>query len=283
MNNHYSRILAKLGAFCILPVSLIFWSTPLTSGPYQTPTPTPSCMMAGGKIESAVISSDIARKLVDIRVYTPPCYNPAAGKEYPVLYLLHGQSSREDQWDLLGVDEAASDLIRAGKIEPLIIVMPREINYLDDPSNSNFGDLILSEVIPWAEKNYAIHPDSGMHAIGGLSRGGSWALRLGLSNPDLFGSVAGHSPVPFTADLYQVSNWRVKTAEEQLPYIYLDIGLLDPYKDIARRYELRISEVAYPHEWHMNEGTHNSEYWSGNVKDYLIWYNNGWRLTQGGE
>jgi enterochelin esterase-like enzyme len=240
-------------------------------------------MMAGGKIESAVISSDIARKLVDIRVYTPPCYNPAAGKEYPVLYLLHGQSSREDQWDLLGVDEAASDLIRAGKIEPLIIVMPREINYLDDPSNSNFGDLILSEVIPWAEKNYAIHPDSGMHAIGGLSRGGSWALRLGLSNPDLFGSVAGHSPVPFTADLYQVSNWRVKTAEEQLPYIYLDIGLLDPYKDIARRYELRISEVAYPHEWHMNEGTHNSEYWSGNVKDYLIWYNNGWRLTQGGE
>lgn len=272
------HLFAQIAALCIFPALIL----PPALIP-ATPTPTPDitlhalCQKQDGNLNTYQVDSVLLQKPVDVRVYTPPCYSPQENKTYPVLYLLHGQSSREDQWDQLGVDEAANSLIHAGIIQPLIIIMPREIYYLQEPSESKFGEVMLQEIVPWAEKNYSIDPAAAMHAIGGLSRGGGWALRLGLANPDKFGSVAGHSPVPFTADLYRVSTWRRQTAEDRLPRIYLDMGLLDPYKDLARNYEVRISELSYPHEWHLNPGTHNAEYWSANMEDYLRWYDLGWQ------
>jgi S-formylglutathione hydrolase FrmB len=67
-----------------------------------------------------------------------------------------------------------------------------------------------------------------------------------------------------------------KTSEEDLPRIYMDIGLLDFVKDSAKKIEIRLSEYSYPHEWHLNQGTHNEYYWSSHVEEYLIWYSQRW-------
>jgi enterochelin esterase family protein len=58
-------------------------------------------------------------------VYTPPDYLSSGNKRYPVLYLLHGGGGDEDQWINLGRTSIIMDnLIAAGKMKPMIVVMP---------------------------------------------------------------------------------------------------------------------------------------------------------------
>lgn len=57
-------------------------------------------------------------------VYTPPDYLTSNAR-YPVLYLLHGGGGDEDQWINLGRANVIMDnLIAAGKMKPMIVVMP---------------------------------------------------------------------------------------------------------------------------------------------------------------
>ena len=57
-------------------------------------------------------------------VYTPPDYMTSKAR-YPVLYLLHGGGGDEDQWINLGRTNVIMDnLIAAGKVKPMIVVMP---------------------------------------------------------------------------------------------------------------------------------------------------------------
>ena len=57
-------------------------------------------------------------------VYTPPDYDSAARKSYPVLYLLHGWGEDETGWYRQGhVDDVLDNLIAAKKATPMIVVM----------------------------------------------------------------------------------------------------------------------------------------------------------------
>ncbi len=270
-------------------ILLIFCLTlfgPLVSTPSQamvytiqtTPTadPTPKCQSSHGEIISTQFDSTLLKKPLIFRVYTPPCFDPNGTVKYPVLYILHGQSFNDDQWDRLGMDEAADKLISTGTIVPLIIVMPQETYYLEDPKISKYGYALVDELIPWIDTNYPTIPGRQTRAIGGLSRGAGWAMRMGLMHPDLFGSIGGHSLAQFKGDFFYVPGWRQRTSDVILPRIYLDIGLLDFVKDTARVFETRLSEYSYPHEWHLNTGSHTETYWSNHVYDYLIWYNQAW-------
>ena len=56
-------------------------------------------------------------------VYTPADYGK--GKNYPVLYLLHGMGGDENAWSELGrAAQIMDNLIAAGKAKPMIVVMP---------------------------------------------------------------------------------------------------------------------------------------------------------------
>ena len=121
-----------------------------------------------------------------VQVYTPPCYDwdlaAARGSlKYPVIYLLHGQGSTDEQWPDLGVPAAADRLITAGEVEPFLVVMPQEEHYLQDPSQSLFGQALIADLIPWVDENYPTCTERGCRAIGGLSRPGrcGWASNNG--------------------------------------------------------------------------------------------------------
>ena len=56
-------------------------------------------------------------------IYTPPGYDE--GKDYPVLYLLHGAGGDEDAWPTQGrTVQILDNLIAAGKAVPMVVVMP---------------------------------------------------------------------------------------------------------------------------------------------------------------
>lgn len=260
----------------LITLPILFFSS-LLSGqtPIPTSTPTPTaCNETTGQRADHELKSAILNKQLHYRVYTPPCYSDK--QKYPVLYLFHGQSFAEDQWDRLGMFDTADRLITAGEIDPLIIVLPREPDYNLDPRSSKFGQAFLAEILPAVDANFFTIPTRSGRAVGGLSRGAGWAVHLGLANPDLFGSVGAHSLALFPGDINLVSTWRNDTEDEMLPRIYMDDGLQDYLKDSAKKFELRISEYSYPHEWHLNRGSHTETYWQSQVENYLIWYSAGW-------
>ena len=42
-------------------------------------------------------------------MYLPPCYDANRSTRYPVLYMIHGQASTEEQWERLGIGAAFTE------------------------------------------------------------------------------------------------------------------------------------------------------------------------------
>ena len=274
-----SGILTSAGVYNLDP-SVSFPAEELSEQPAATQIPQKNCSEQKGNVQLFNYESAILHKPFYLRVYTPPCYDSSGKTNYPVLYMLHGQSFNDTQWDRLGLDEAADRLITSGEIAPLIIVLPQESAYLEDDKVSKYEEAVIEELMPWVEEHYPTQADRGHRAIGGLSRGAGWAMRVGLAHPELFVSIGLHSLAQFPGDYFDIPKWRKKTIDDNLPRIYMDIGLLDFVKDTAKKIEIRLSEYSYPHEWHLNKGSHNEYYWSSHVEEYLLWYSVGWNSRQ---
>ena len=160
-------------------------------------TPTPYCTETRGRFEFQEMQTELMTHPLSFRVYLPPCYDFDNESSYPVLYYLHGQSFNDDQWDRLGADETLDELIAAEEVAPFIIVMPKESNYMIDQWTSKYGPALAEELVPWIDGHYRTNVDREYRAIGGLSRGAAWAMRIGLIYWQTFGIIGGHSLAPF--------------------------------------------------------------------------------------
>jgi enterochelin esterase-like enzyme len=266
------------------PTELI--ATPsATPNPTRTPTnipntPTPTltaCMLAGGKVEVYEFTTVLLPNPLVYRIYLPPCYDEEQGRAYPVLYLIHGQTYSDTQWDRLGVPETADKLIRAGEVAPFIVVMPRDRVWLE-PTEDNFGKAVEQSLLPWVDEHYRTIPDRDHRAIGGLSRGAAWAVHIGLSRWDLFSAVGIHSGFIFFSDNQPIFLWVQNTPPGMFPRIYMDVGDEDrpEIADGSAWLEDFLTRFDIPHEYHLFSGEHDEAYWSAHVEDYLRWYAMEW-------
>ena len=211
------------------------------------------------------------------RIYLPPCYDDQPDREYPVLYLMHGQSYNEDQWDRLGIDETADQLIASGEIPPLVIVMPAEQDPITPPPENPFGDAIVKELLPFINETYRIMDNRTYRAIGGLSRGGNWAVHLGLIHWGLFGILGAHSTPSFVTDgPARIREYIQAIPDNKLPRIFMDAGEKDGWISYTHKLEAVFTDENIPHEWYLFQGTHDEEYWSNHIETYLLWYSQGW-------
>ena len=252
-----------------LPISI---APPLPSSPAPSATSL-ACWQAGGRIEQRQFQSTWLPDPLKYRVYTPPCYHQQPDRRYSVLYLLHGQTYNDDQWDRLGADEIADALIGSGEIEPVIIVMPNDSdNYISPPKNL-FGEALIHDLLPRIDTDYRTLPDREQRAIGGLSRGGNWAVHLGLSYWEFFGAIGAHStPIFVHDDQPLIREWLVAIPLDKLPRIYLDAGANDRWLSSILQFEELLHKENIPHEWHLFPGYHDEEYWQPHVEQYLRWY-----------
>ena len=247
-----------------------------TPTPQVTATPA-GCRETRGKIEDHEIQSDLLTYPVHFKVYLPPCYDSRVQPGYPVLYLLHGQSFNEYQWDRLGADEIADEMITAGEAPPFLIVMPREPYYLQEPSESTFETLVMDVLIPWVDQNYATCPSHLCRAIGGLSRGSGWAMRLALKHYYTFSSVAAVSFAPLTGDSVSLIYRLREIPENFRPRVYMDAGDLDTMLKPAREFEDIMNTQRFPHEWRIVPGMHNEDTWQKHMGEYMRWFVQGWQ------
>ncbi len=214
---------------------------------------------------------------MEVVVYLPPCYAEMPQHYYPVLYLLHGQNYTQEQWVRLGVPELADRLMGTGEIPPYIIVMPHD-RLWEDPPNTPFDEAFLQVLLPWVDSTYRTVPDREFRAVGGLSRGGAWAIHFGLHDWQLFGALGGHSAPVFWSDSPHIAAWLDTIPPESLPKIYLDIGEKDYLRDSNDWFEAQLVAHNVPHEWHLYSGYHEESYWQAHAEEYLRWYGALWKL-----
>lgn len=246
-----------------------------TPGPQLTKE---ECLAAGGEVEQFNIESEYLDAGMRFRVYTPPCYEEERTERYPVLYLIHGQSFNDDQWDRLGADETADELIASGELAPFLIVMPYDVSNYTQPSANEFDESLIEELLPWVDEHYRTVAEREARAVGGLSWGASWAIHLGLTHPELFGAVGGHSPPVFSEEASKVRGRLDGIPGELMPRFWLDIGERDQAAILqsARWFEGLLNERDIVHEWSLFAGDHSEGYWGSHVEMYLRWYGADW-------
>lgn len=242
-----------------------------------TSTPDMSCHETHGHFEFQQIQTSLMTHPLVFRVYLPACYGNDPSKKFPVLYLLHGQGFNDDQWDRLGADEALDNMVAAGEIPPFILVLPRESNYMVNQWQSKYGKALAAELVPWVDAHYQTCADRSCRAIGGISRGSGWAMRIALMNWPLFSAVGAHSFAPFRGDFNALLLWLKAIPSGQLPRIWIDVGDRDFISDAAVTWKNRLDDYQVPNDWHVLPGSHTEKRWAAYVSTYLRWYAAGWK------
>jgi enterochelin esterase-like enzyme len=229
------------------------------------------------RLEQTSLQHPSLKLPMEVRIFLPPCYNEQPERRYPVLYLIHGQNYNDDQWDRLGADESAAALMAASKLPPFLIVMPRDRSW-DQPNVDPFGAVVVETLLPWMDATYRTRTKRTDRAVGGLSRGASWSIHLGLSHWELFGAIGAHSPPVFWADTPHVRSWLEAIPPDQMPRIYMDIGEKDrpSIMESAVWFETLLTERGIPHEWRLFPGYHEEAYWQAHLEAYLRWYAAEW-------
>jgi enterochelin esterase-like enzyme len=215
-------------------------------------------------------------------VHLPPCYDHYEERAFPVLYLLHGWPLDERHWQDLGVTSIADEWFTQGLMGPLIIVMPGVANPNGLFVNSSggpysFEGMVVDELRPLIERTYRTWQEPEGRAIGGISRGGVWALEIGMRHPDLFSIVGGHSPaLAVNHPLPQYNPFLL--AETGLPgqRVYLSAGDVDWARGATIQLRDALEGYGGEVQYQAHEGNHVDATWRLGLPDYLHFYTRAW-------
>ncbi len=221
----------------------------------------------------------------DYYVYTPPGYDGAAPKSYPVLYLLHGFSDDASGWTAVGRAHVIIDnLIAQARVRPMILVMP--LGYgapevlaggftsfgkdraLLQRNLDRFGQSLLSEVLPRVEAEYRVGKERDERAIAGLSMGGAEALLTGLNHLEQFAWVgsfsAGGLVEPFEPRFPSLA----RRPEPRPSLVWIACGKADHLIDIHRKLHGWLDAQGLAHTAIETEGGHTWMVWRRNLIEF---------------
>ena len=233
-----------------------------------------------GEVHHHFYKSAVANDQRDFYVYTPPGYDPAAKKTYPVLYLLHGFSDDASGWTAVGRANVIFDnLIAQGKAKPMIVVMPLGYGTMEmitlgwgawshtdvrERNFSKFREALLTEVMPKVESEYRVMTDRNSRAIAGLSMGGSESLLTGLNNLDKFAWIGAFSsggiPDDFQTDFPALD----AKANQQIHLLWIACGTEDRLITVNRN--LR--------EWLKSKGIQHTDIETPGMHTWMVWRRN---------
>ena len=132
-------------------------------------------------------------------VYTPPDYDKALTKRYPVLYLQHGWGEDETAWSNQGHANLIMDnLIAEGKIRPFLIVMTygmtNEVRFggLASFKIGPFQTVLVDELIPYIDANFRTLADQPHRGAAEAGRVGDRAEVLEAAGVELLGDGGAH-------------------------------------------------------------------------------------------
>ena len=229
-----------------------------------------------GTVLSRSVTSRATGGLEPLRIYIPPGFEHAPPDSVPLLVLLHGASADETQWIDVGIASAADCLIGSGEIDPMVIVT------VDGSRADSRGDggtagqtpamerFVTDELLPYLHGTYPTLGERDVTSIGGISRGGGWALRIAADRPDLFAAVGGHSAAgDLTAD-------QMQSLADRNIRVWLDAGAQDGLRGSMLDLAASLRSIGHGSMVMTWAGGHDRLYWSNHVEDYLRFYGRAW-------
>ena len=160
-----------------------------------------------GNLSKVWYNSPTLKRQRRMTVYTPAGYDK--GKNYPVMYLLHGAGGDENAWSELGrAAQIMDNLIATGKAKPMIVVMPNgntdcqaapgewsrgmyQPSFMGSVNQRPIAtmDESFMDIVKYIESHYKVAKGKKNRAICGLSMGGGHSFATSKRYPDAFNYV----------------------------------------------------------------------------------------------
>ena len=227
----------------------------------------------GTIIRDLTVHSSILGRDMLYSVYLPAGYTEA--KQYPVLYLLHGNGGNQNEWWVY--DDLADDadaMTAAGETPEMIVVTPDGLTsmYMDKRYGTgiDYETYFFEEFLPYVESRYSIRRDHQSRAVGGFSMGGYGALRYGVMHHEMFcyvyamSACIGGYGAPGMGEIvrdYQPS---------VLPGITLECGDNDFFTYDNREFSALLTQLGIAHEHIERQGNHDWTFWSACTPKMLL-------------
>jgi enterochelin esterase family protein len=245
-----------------------------------------------GEIRTDWYDSKSLQSTRRLTVYTPPGYNRDTKVRYPTLYLLHGANADETAWTRLGhVNAILDNLLAAGKIKPLVVVMP--FGYGAPPgaepsaagslapgpsapggmsrNTASFSRDLLEDAIPFVESHYRVSTGREQRAIAGLSMGGGESLEIGLNHLERFAYVGGFSaavrPNDF-AQTFAALAAGTPDANRKLRLLWIGCGTDDSLFAANESFSIFLDGAKIQHTFQKSDGAHTWMVWRRYLRDF---------------
>ena len=261
--------------------------TALQPPPNEEPPPPPP----EGRIFEAQAFRRAGGVMGTATVYLPPQYLSEPDRRFPVLVLLHGLGgAASDYITKAYVYQILDDAIAAGRIEPLVAVIPDGGSgyWVDWPAGKvehRFASLVEPDLREWTDK---VWRTDGRRAIAGLSMGGFGALSIALRHPKRYlkpPSGRGIYLAAFGApgaQQYRFAFWNpldlIRLGLGKGLPIWLDCGRDDRAKFTRGLKEVSIAlkREGVDHVARFRPGRHEWPVWNGGLTDSLGWLAQQW-------
>jgi enterochelin esterase-like enzyme len=236
-------------------------------------------------------------------IYTPPGYE--RGKDFPVLYLLHGAGDIESGWTMIGranniIDNAIAD----SRAKPMVVVMPLghaiqsfwtgPAKQAADPvatamAGATLDDIItammagdgtgglspvtrdiVEDVLPMVERDYKVSKRPDDRAIAGLSMGGGQTINIAFSRPELFRYVVLMSPAANgnVAKIYPKFLENAAAVNKQFKVFWIGVGKDDALTGPGdRAFAETMTKLGIKHAFNLTEGRHEWTVWRRYLND----------------
>jgi enterochelin esterase family protein len=236
-------------------------------------------------------------------IYTPPGYEQ--GKDFPVLYLLHGAGDIESGWTMIGRANTILDNLIADKAaRPMVVVMPlghtiqsfwtgpaRTVadpvsaklagGSLDDiitamMSGDGQGGLspfardLVEDVMPMIERDYRVSRRPDDRAVAGLSMGGGQSINLAFARPELFRYVALMSPAANgrVAGAYPATFADPSRVNKQFKLLWVGVGKDDTLTGPGdHAFVEALQKAGITHTFRVRDGRHEWTVWRHQLRE----------------
>ena len=222
---------------------------------------------------------------------------PEPGQKYQVLWLLHGISADESDW------QRFSSIERYAQEKNIAVVMPDGYNshYVDNPWGGNYYSYLIKELPEMLRSLLPLSAKRENNFIAGLSMGGGGAFKAALLNPEKYAAAASLSggleaeveapggAMPYiqawNRSCYGMNNEYFDPAKHdvsvilrnqaaagiKLPRLYQCCGTEDflhesnlRFRDLARSLSVDLTYEEGP-------GVHNFDFWDPYIRRVLDW------------
>ncbi|MEX0788858.1 MAG: alpha/beta hydrolase-fold protein [Anaerolineales bacterium] len=258
------------------------WASPSPHVETPSASPTAVCTETALTVVDLTYPGHLLREAIPLHVFLPPCYAPG-GRLYPAVVLFHGKPFDELHWDEVGLDEAAGTGMGAGDLPPAILIMPRVPEPLfskSDGGPGSYEEEVLEGLLPFVSSTWPIEHLS----IAGISRGGVWALEIGLRNPEVFETVAAFSPalaVNYARPAYDPL--AVAMSGARLPEsVFLGAGQTDWARPKTLALDAALLAAGLTTDLEIVSGDHETATWAALLEPYLQFLATAWDDTAGG-